>query len=133
LARRKIALPASLHLTDDPEVFPIARYTGSIRLPSGTVLVAGVSALFGLKITSWRPGKNMRNLRAPMLVCVCEQDSVAPPGPTIAYARASSRCELRGYPYGHFDIYVGKAFEDLVADQLEFLGRVVPLSAARAA
>jgi dienelactone hydrolase len=126
-ARNKIVLPATLSISDEPEEFPISRFTGSVRLPSGTVLISGVSAIFGLKIGFWRPGKNMQKLRAPMLVCVCEKDSVAPPATTIAYAQAAPACELRLYPYGHFDIYVGEPYERVTADQLEFLARVVPL------
>jgi hypothetical protein len=33
---------------------------------------------------------------------------------------------VRLYPYGHFDIYLGEAFERVVSDQLEFLSRHVP-------
>lgn len=128
VAQRKIKLPAGVSMSDAPEQFPISRLTGSVRLPSGTVLVAGVSAIFGFKIGFWRPGKNMRNLRAPMLVCVCERDSVAPPGPTIAYAQAAPLCELKSYPYGHFEIYTGKAYDEVTADQLAFLKRTVPLA-----
>jgi hypothetical protein len=61
-----------------------------------------------------------------MLVCACEGDSVAPPGPTLTYARRSERCELKVYPYGHFDIYVDEPFEVVIEDQLAFLARVVP-------
>jgi uncharacterized protein len=132
-AHRRLALPAHLTTSDEPEHFDIARFTGSVRLPSGTMLIAGVSALFGFKIGFWRPGRNMKRLRAPMLVCVCEGDSVAPPGPTIAYARAAPRCELQTYPYGHFNIYVGQPFEHVIADQLAFLQRVAAPNAARAA
>jgi pimeloyl-ACP methyl ester carboxylesterase len=125
-AERRIALPDGITTSDAPEPFPVARLTGSILLPSGTALVSGVSAIFGLKICFWRPGKKLRGLRRPMLVCVCERDSVAPPERTLAYARAASACQVRTYPYGHFDIYVGDEFEEVLADQLDFLQRTVP-------
>jgi len=125
-AQRKITLPPGMTLSDEPEQFPIASLTGSIRLPSGTVLITGVSAIFGMKIGFWRPGKNMAKLRAPMLVCVCERDSVAPPGPTTRYARAAQACTLLSYPYGHFDIYTDAPFEHVLADQIAFLHRVMP-------
>jgi pimeloyl-ACP methyl ester carboxylesterase len=105
---------------------------GSVIFPSGTTLVNGVSASFGLEIVSWRPGKNMKRVRSPILVCVCEQDSVAPAKSTIAYARQAPRCELKIYPYTHFSIYIGKPFEDVLGDQLEFLRRVVPTHHASA-
>jgi len=127
-AARKITLPPGMTVSDDAERYPIASLTGSMRLPSGTVLISGVSAIFGLKIGFWRPGKNMAKLRAPMLVCACEHDTVAPPGPTIAYAKAAPACELKTYPYGHFDIYVDAPYEHVTRDQLEFLARVVPVA-----
>jgi pimeloyl-ACP methyl ester carboxylesterase len=126
-AHGKITLPSGVTTSDEPEQFPIASFTGSVRFPSGTVWISGVSAIFGLKIGLWRPGKNLHKLRAPMLVCVCEQDSVAPPGPTIAYANAAQACELKRYPYGHFEIYTGAPYEHVTRDQLEFLARVVPM------
>jgi len=128
-AQRKIALPPGITTSDDAEEFPIASFTGSVRLPSGTVLISGVSAIFGLKIGLWRPGKKLKTLRAPMLVCVCAQDSVAPPAPTIAYANAAQACEVKVYPYGHFDIYTDAPYEHVTRDQLDFLARVVPLAA----
>jgi uncharacterized protein len=33
--------------------------------------------------------------------------------------------DVRVYPYGHFDIYSGAPFERVVADQVEFLSRVL--------
>ena len=33
------------------------------------------------------------------------------------------RADLRLYPIGHFDIYLGAPFEEAVADQLAFLGK----------
>src|SRR5690349_3794769 len=35
--------------------------------------------------------------------------------------------EVRLYPEGHFDIYVGEPFERVVADQIAFLQRHVPV------
>jgi hypothetical protein len=126
-AARKMALGAQLAESDLAERFASSQLVGSVILPSGTVLINGVSANFGLEIGLWRPGKNMKALRAPMLVCACERDSVAPAGPTIAYARAAPACELRVYPYQHFEIYVGEPFEEVTRDQLAFLARVVPV------
>jgi hypothetical protein len=132
-AQSKIALPAHITTSEDAERFPIARFTGSIRFPSGTVLITGVGAILGLKIGFWRPGRNMKKLCAPMLVCVCDRDSVAPPAPTLAYAGSSPMCETKRYPYGHFDIYTGVQYEEVTADQVAFLRRVVPIAQARSA
>jgi hypothetical protein len=65
-----------------------------------------------------------------MLVCVCDRDSVAPAERTIRYARRAPQCEVKVYPYDHFDIYTGEAYAVVARDQLEFLARTVPLRAA---
>lgn len=109
------------------EPFSDANFVGSIILPSGTSLINGVSANFGFAIFFWRPGKKLKGLRSPVLVCACEQDSVAPSKQTIAFAKAAPSCELKVYPYGHFDIYTGEQFEIVIKDQLAFLARVVPV------
>lgn len=33
---------------------------------------------------------------------------------------------MKEYDHGHFEIYLGDAFEEVVADELDFLGRHVP-------
>ena len=43
------------------------------------------------------------------------------PKATLNYAEAAPRGEIKRYSVGHFDIYVGEAWERAVADQAEFL------------
>lgn len=74
----------------------------------------------------FRPIRYARGLQCPWLVCVGENDRVARPGPAIRAARTAPRGELRTYPgVDHFDIYDGAAHELVVADEVEFLGRVL--------
>ncbi|BBX70802.1 alpha/beta hydrolase [Mycolicibacterium psychrotolerans] len=79
------------------------------------------SARVGLRLGFDRPGTKTARLAMPLLVCVCENDAVTPPGPTIAAAQRAPRGELRRYPCGHFDIYNDPQVK---ADQLDFLRRV---------
>jgi hypothetical protein len=58
-------------------------------------------------------------------VQVADEDVVTPPAPAMRAARRAPCGELRRYPGGHFDIYLGEAFERAVADQLAFLGRAL--------
>jgi hypothetical protein len=59
-------------------------------------------------------------------VQIADRDAVAPvKGAQDAAWRATGRAEVRTYPIGHFDIYVGRPFERAIADQLYFLGRHV--------
>jgi uncharacterized protein len=126
-AAKTIKLSENISTSEAEEKYKIANFTGSVILPSGTVLISGVSAIFGIKIMFWSPGKNLSKISAPMLVCVCEHDSVAPPKQTIKYASKISLCDVKVYPYGHFDIYTDEPFEVMVKDQLAFLTRVVPI------
>ncbi len=90
-------------------------------MPDGTPLRNEVAARIGVKILSYRPGRLAAKVTCPILFCVCESDSVAPSGPTRRYAATAPRGQIKLYPEGHFEIYVGDAFERVVADQLDFL------------
>jgi dienelactone hydrolase len=127
-AAKTIKLGENISTSEVEDKYPIANFCGSVIFPSGTVLISGVSAIFGIKIVFWSPWKNLSKLSAPMLVCVCEHDSVAPAKQTIKHASKVSLCDVKVYPYGHFDIYTDEPFEVMVKDQLAFLNKKVPLS-----
>ncbi|CAJ0704680.1 Quorum-quenching protein AidA [Ralstonia edaphis] len=96
-------------------------------VPSGVSFRNHVAARFALNILRYRPGRRAAKVSCPILFCICETDSVAPAGPTRRYAKKAPRGEVRLYRAGHFDIYVGEAFERVVTDQLDFLKRHVPV------
>ncbi|HEX5610612.1 MAG TPA: alpha/beta hydrolase [Solirubrobacterales bacterium] len=74
----------------------------------------------------YRPVRHATTLHCPWLVCVGAADRVAKPGPAIAAARRAPQGELRVYPgVDHFDVYDGPEHEAIVADQVEFLTRVL--------
>ena len=111
--------PGEVALMNAPDVYP-----GYLRLvPEGQTVPNEVAARFALKVAAYRPGRLAARIACPILFCVCEADSVAPAVPTLRYAAKAPRGEVRMYPDGHFDIYVGDAFERVVADQLAFLDR----------
>src|SRR5437868_2434625 len=87
----------------------------------GHVLVA--AARFLLHVGLHRPGRSARKVSAPILFCICDTDAVAPPETALRYAATAPRGEVKRYPVGHFDIYLGEPFEHAVADQTEFLVR----------
>lgn len=92
-------------------------------MPAGETFRNEAAARIVPGIALSRPGRAARKVRAPILFCVCERDTVTPPKPTLRYARTAPRGEVRTYPAGHFDIYVGEQFEAAVADQTAFLLR----------
>jgi len=82
-----------------------------------------VAARIALRVASYRPGRFAAQVACPALFCVCDGDAVAPAKATMKHARAAPRGEIKRYPVGHFDIYVGEPWERAVADQTEFLSR----------
>ena len=62
-------------------------------------------------------------MNAPILFCICDTDAVAPAETALRYAATAPRGEVKRYPVGHFDIYLGEPFEHAVRDQTEFLVR----------
>ena len=89
-----------------------------------------VAARFGLAITRFQPGRQTHRITAPVFFALCDTDSVAPAAVTRQHAARAHRGEVHHYPCGHFDIYLGRPFEQVVADYLDFLDRHVPISPA---
>ncbi|MBF7729521.1 alpha/beta hydrolase [Pseudomonas sp. N040] len=100
-------------------------------IPPGESCRNEASARFALDLIRYYPGRRTPSIRAPVLFCVCDPDSVAPSKQTLRHAQRAPRHEIKRYPHGHFDIYVGTAFEQVVGDQLEFLRRNVPTIPAK--
>jgi uncharacterized protein len=108
----------------------IPGYLGLV--PEGTQFRNQIAARLAFQIMRHRPGRDARNITCPVLFCICETDTVAPAGPTKKYDAAAPRGETKLYADGHFDIYVGDAFERVITDQLAFLNCHVPPGSAGA-
>jgi len=103
-------------------------YDGYLNLvPPGARVVNLTPARFALDIIRYYPGRRTANINAPVLCCVCNDDSVAPTAKTLKHIARIPKKEVRRYNHGHFEIYIGDAFEEVVEDQLDFLKRVVPV------
>lgn len=127
----------SAALGRDPVTIPLAAPPGSKALmnahdalpgyqgliPPGGSFVNEAAARVVPTIATYRPGRAARKVAAPILFCITSHDTVTPAAQTLAYARTAPRGEIREYDAGHFDIYLGAAFETVVADQVEFLTR----------
>lgn len=96
-------------------------------VPPGEDVPTKVAARFGLQIVFHRPGARIRDIPCPALLCVCKTDSVAPARATLRHAANAPNATVKVYDRGHFDIYVGDGFEEVVKDQLEFLREHVPV------
>jgi len=92
-------------------------------LPPDTTFRNEVAARVAPTIMAYRPGRAVKKINFPILFCVSNTDTVTPPTQTLRYARTAPRGEIKRYDAGHFDFYLGEAFEVLVRDQVEFLTR----------
>ncbi|WP_367375311.1 alpha/beta hydrolase [Pseudomonas lini] len=90
-------------------------------MPKGMVFVNHVAARVLPEIMAYRPGRSASKVKFPILFCVSTTDTVTPPEQTIALVRKAPHGETRLYAAGHFEFYMGDAFEELVADQTRFL------------
>lgn len=82
-----------------------------------------IAARIALDIGLYRPGAHLEEITVPTLICVAEPDTVAPHLTTLRHVERAGNPHItaRTYPYGHFDLYFGEAFERVVADQVGFL------------
>ena len=93
-----------------------------------------IGARIMLFVGAWRPVRTAAKVRCPMLVCVCDGDATTPPAAAIKLAGNAPRAEVVHYPIGHFAIYIGDHFDRAIADQTQFLERVLqPARVAAAA
>ncbi len=75
-----------------------------------------------LILRPYRPIADAPKVLCPVLLHLAEHDTLTPAaGGEKMAAALGARAEVRVYPIGHFDIYVGPPFEQAVADQVTFL------------
>jgi dienelactone hydrolase len=120
-----------------PVTIPLAAAPGSLALMNASDALPGYLALVPPEgrfineasarvvatIPFYRPGRAAKRVKVPILFCITNHDTVTPAEQTLAYAKTASRGEIKLYDAGHFDIYIGDSFNEVVADQVEFLTR----------
>jgi dienelactone hydrolase len=111
--------PGSRALMNAPDALP----GYEALLPPDSTFRNEVAARVAPTIMRYRPGRHVHEIAAPILFCISDTDTVTPPEETERYARTAPRGEIKHYAAGHFEFYLGEAFERLVADQTEFLTR----------
>ncbi|MEA2021607.1 MAG: alpha/beta fold hydrolase, partial [Candidatus Caldatribacteriota bacterium] len=72
-----------------------------------------------LRSHGFKPVEHLRKVQCPVLIQICDHDSLAPISAETA-KELEKYAEVKHYPIGHFDIYIGDDFEKNVSDQLEF-------------
>ena len=117
-----------------PHKIPIAGKPGSIaclttpdayngyRKLAPDKFINEVCARILLRGDKYRPVKQAKNIRCPVLLQICEHDSIIPKSAAEeAEKQLGKYAEAIYYPIGHFDIYNGDNLEKAVSDQLDFL------------
>jgi fermentation-respiration switch protein FrsA (DUF1100 family) len=82
-----------------------------------------VCARVMLTVGSYRPGKRAAEIRCPILYSIAERDLITPPSLAHEAAERAPHAEVATYDCGHFDPYVQPLWNEIVADQIEFLAR----------
>ena len=120
-----VGRPGSIALLTTPD-----GYDGFRRLaPEG--FVNEVCARVILRASKYRPVKHAENVRCPVLLQICDNDSFTPASAAEETAeRLGKLAEVIHYPIGHFDIYHGSHFERSVSDQLAFFRKHLDRSAS---
>lgn len=134
LATRDLAAAAARR---EPVLVPLAGKPGDGALMNAADVVPGylglvppdldftnaVAARIGARIPLHYPGRRAKDVQCPIMFSICDNDTVAPAGPTAEYAAEAPRGEIVHYPFGHFEIYTGSAFETAIVDQTDFFVR----------
>jgi dienelactone hydrolase len=67
--------------------------------------------------------RKVRRIPCPTLYCLTEDDDVNPPALGRLAAGRVPQGELRLYPGGHYDPFLGESLDRMAADQVDFLER----------
>ena len=109
--------PGSRAVMNSPDAEPGFR----ALCPPGLEWPNRAAARIVLRASLYRPTSKAARVRCPILFVVGEDDVITPPDLAAKAAAKAARSELRTYPGGHFDLYVGEGFERVIGDETEFL------------
>ena len=111
-----VGKPGSIACLTAPDAYDAFRK----RVPD--TFINEVCARILLRGDKYRPVKHAQNVRCPVLLQICEHDSIIPKSAAEETEKKLGKyAEAIYYPIGHFDIYIGDNFEKAVSDQLVFL------------
>jgi dienelactone hydrolase len=114
---RTVGPPGSLAVLTTPGSEP--GYLAIVRqAPSWRNIVA---ARIVIEMALFRPGRSTKEIACPTLFVAGSKDTVTPPKATIAAALRTPDARLMVLPTGHFDAYLGAAFEEAVSAEAAFL------------
>ena len=110
-----VGKPGSIACLTSPDAYDAFRK----QVPD--TFINEVCARILLRGDKYRPVKHAQNVRCPVLLQICEHDSIIPKSAAEETEKELGKyVEAIYYPIGHFDIYIGANFEKSVSAQIEF-------------
>ena len=110
-----VGKPGSIACLTTPDAYEAFRKTAP------NTFINEVCARILLRGDKYRPVKHAQDVRCPVLLQICEYDSIIPKSAAEETEKKLGKyAEAIYYPIGHFDIYVGDNFEKCVSDQIKF-------------
>jgi len=118
--------PHYVKVIGKPDEFAVMNTPGSYEgflsiFPKDSTWENRCPARILLTFSAYRPIASAGDVSCPALIMLCEKDSLIDAAAVEKTAKKIPNNELVKYPFGHFDIYTGEAFEDAVKKQTEFL------------
>ena len=120
--------PYNIPVVGKPDTFAVMNtpgaYSGYMALvPDDSRWKNECPARIMLTVTMYRPIKSASKVRCPLLIVMAEDDNLIPARVVRKMAYKAPDAELVGLPVGHFDVYAGDVFEDVVKREADFLVR----------
>lgn len=112
-----VGRPGELAVMSTPDAEPGFRGID----PAGSTWRNETAARVALTLPLYRPTRSVAAITCPVLYCVCDQDAITPPSAALRAAGRTPGAQVRRYPIGHFDVYVGDGFQRAASDQVDFL------------
>jgi dienelactone hydrolase len=116
-------LPGTVAIMTTPDALP--GFAGIT--PPDSTWRNEVCARLMLDIGGYSPGGAAGKIKCPILYSIAEQDRVLGAKGAHDAAHRAPLSEVKSYDCGHFDVYVSPHWEQVVADQTEFLVRHLSL------
>jgi dienelactone hydrolase len=114
-----VADPGTFALMNTPDSRP-----GYLALvPEGSTWRNECPARALLTLLMYRPIAHVRRIRCPVLIICAERDSLIPARAIERTAARISNTELVRLPAGHFEVYSGETFEEVVRTEGDSLRR----------
>jgi uncharacterized protein len=100
---------------------PKARQALAAKGTEGTLWRNQFAPRIVFSLARYEPAAVIDRLTMPLLVCLGDQDQDIPVDWAQAVVARAPKGQVRRYPGSHFELYHGPLYEQVVADQLQFL------------